>query len=224
MFWPLIGWLHMSLLHLFGVCLVTMCVMIYCPHYLTSVVTPANQCVITVIIVIMFLQTRYTWRHTRPHLMTITASFLEQIILVRRYFNQIISILSLNNITSMMWPASHSKEAISSHIVIKLNIELSSSTNIFKGTASSSRESYFLRDVITLSPQLASVSSLVSEWSLLLSLWLVFAEQSAASLRAWHSVTGGSHYTTVSTGHYLSCCQPDLITQCLFSSVSADQG
>lgn len=125
MFWPLIGWLHMSLLHLFGVCLVTMCVMIYCPHYLTSVVTPANQCVITVIIVIMFLETRYTWRHTRPHLMTITASFLEQIILVRRYFNQIISILSLNNITSMMWPASHSKEAISSHIALSSNSILS---------------------------------------------------------------------------------------------------
>ena len=99
---------QLSILHLFGVCLVTMCVMIYCPHYLTSPVTPANQCVITVIIVIMFLQTRYTWRHTRPHLMTITTSFLQQMILVRRYFNQIISILSslileqhdVNNVTA----------------------------------------------------------------------------------------------------------------------------
>ena len=108
------------------------------PHYLTRVVTPANQCVITVIIVIMFLQTRYTWRHTRPHLMTITASFLQQMILVRRYFNQIISsypLPSLNNITSIMWPPSHSKETISSHIVIKSNIELSSSSNILKGKA-----------------------------------------------------------------------------------------
>ena len=121
--------------------------MIYCPHYLTRVVTPANQCVITVIIVIMFLQTRYTWRHTRPHLMTITASFLQQMILVRRYFNQIISsypLPSLNNITSIMWPPSHSKETISSHIVIKSNIELSSSSNILKGKALSSSRSYFL--------------------------------------------------------------------------------